>query len=86
MPQRLTADQHGSLVQLLPRFSFSASINLALITPPGAADLPVIGNVLYRPGTSLVDCRSVLRTIAVDVGTIMNVLPDDKGGIAGGRL
>ncbi len=67
MPQRLAADQHGSLVQLLPRFIFSASINLALITPPGAAVHPVIGMSLYRPWQSLVDCRSVLLTIAVDV-------------------
>ena len=75
MPQRLAADQHSSLVQLLPRFIFSASINLALITPPGATVYPVIGNLFDCPGMSLVDRRGILRTITVDVGTIMNVLP-----------
>ena len=61
MPQRLAADQHGSLVQLLPRFIFSASINLALITPPGATVYPVIGNLFDCPGMSLVDRRGILR-------------------------
>ena len=75
MPQRLAADQHGSLVQFLSRFIFSASINLALITPPGATVYPVIGNVLNCPGMSLVDRRGILRTITVDVGAVMDVLP-----------
>ena len=60
MPQRLAADQHGSLVQLLPRFIFSASINLALIAPPGATVYPVIRECPLLPWHE--PCRSPWHT------------------------
>ena len=44
MPQRLAADQHSSLVQLLARFILAASVDVALISFSGSLIHPVKWN------------------------------------------
>ena len=60
IPAELAAHQHRRLVQSLPGFVLPADIYLALIPPPRPPVYPVIGDLFYRPGMSLIDGRGVL--------------------------
>ena len=76
MPQGLAADQHGRLIQLLSGFILPADINIPLIAASSPPIDLIIGNLLDLPGMGLVDGRGIIRPVRVNVGALMNDLPD----------
>lgn len=76
MPQGLAADQHGRLVQLLPSFILPADIDIPLVSASGPLVDFIIGDLLDLPGMGLVDGRGIVCPVGVNVGALMNELPD----------
>lgn len=60
MPQRLAADQHSSLVQLLARFILAASVDVTLISFSGSFIHPVKRNFTDLSCMSFVDSNCVI--------------------------
>ena len=76
MPQRLAADQHSSLVQLLARFILAASVDVALISFSGPLIHPVKWNFADLSRMSFVDGNCIIRAVTVNVRALVNKLPD----------
>ena len=76
MPQGLAADQHGRPVQLLSGLILPADIDIALVPAAGPLVDLIIGDLLDFPGVALVDGRCIIRPVGVNVGALMNELPD----------
>ena len=76
MPQRLAADQHSSLVQLLARFILAASVDVALISFSGPLIHPVKWNFADLSRMSFVDGNCIIRAVTVNVRALVNELPD----------
>ena len=76
MPQGLAADQHGRPVQLLSGFILPADVDIALVPAAGPLVDLIIGDLLDLPGVALLDGRGIVRPIGVNVGALMNELPD----------
>ena len=76
MPQRLAADQHSSLVQLLARFILAASVDVALISFSGPLIHPVKWNFADLSRMSFVDGNCIIRAVTVNVRALVNELPN----------
>ena len=75
MTQGLATDQHSRLVQLPAGLVLPAGIDLALVAMSCPPVYPVIRYFSNRPGMALIDGRGILGPVAVNIGTLVDVLP-----------
>ena len=76
MPQRLATEQHSGFIQLPPGLVLPAGINSALETLPRPPVHPVKWDFLDGPRAGPVHGRGVISTVGMDVGALMDELPD----------
>src|SRR5699024_1523149 len=76
MTERLAADQHGGLVQLLACFVFPAGIYLTLVSSACPPMYAIIRNILYWPRMGFVYRCCIFCPVPVNVGIGVHILPN----------